>query len=97
MDAYQTLAQTLLQECPAGYESVQLKAELDDGWVQMDLRCKNRNQDTFVSELPGDSMFRIQSELEAIRDEMSKQGGKKWKKCVFVITPDKKFKINVEY
>lgn len=97
MDLLQDLAQLTLKICPAGYGETQLKAEIDEGWAQLDLRCRNPAGHECVSPLEGGVRGDLYDILDAIRTEMAKVSGQKFAKCAFVLAANGTFNFNVEY
>ena len=97
MDTLQDLAQVVIDICPSGYSQARLNAELDEGYAEIDLRCINDLGEEFRSPLEGISRLDLHDKLDNVREEMAKQSGSKWKKCQFVIQPDGRFKLEVEF
>jgi hypothetical protein len=97
VDTLQSLAQLVLETCPAGYAQARLKAELDQDWAEIDLRCIADDGTEVRSDLPGLSGPDLHDKLDEIRDQMAGSAGAKWSKCIFVIDRDGKFRMDVEY
>ena len=97
MDHYQQLAEIAMAQCPPAYNEVKLSAELDDGYSELDLRCRRGDEEIHVTGYSAEASFAMHLSLEAIRDEMARRSGQKWSHCVFRVFPDRTFKLNVEY
>jgi hypothetical protein len=97
MDMLQDLAHAVINICPSGYNQAKLEAELDDDWARLDLRCIDDSGGETRALLKGGASLDLHDQLDIVRDEMARATGYKWKKCIFVILPGGKFKLDVEY
>ncbi len=97
MDYYQQLAEVALAQCPPAYHQLKLSAELDEGYSEIDLRCRNGEGEIHVTNYPVTATAEMHRTLEAIREEMGRLSGQRWTRCVFQVFPDGTFKFDVEY
>ena len=97
MDDYQQLAQIALAQCPPAFHEVKLSAEVDDGYSEIDLRCRRGDEEVHVTGYAAEASFGMHLRLESIREEMGRLSGQKWSRCVLHVLPDGTFKFDVEY
>ena len=98
MDHYADLARLALAQCPPGFDEARVAAEVDDGYSEIDLRCRRGAEEVHVTNFPAEDSFGMHLSLEAIREAMASQsGGRKWSRCVFRVFRDGNFKFEVEY
>jgi hypothetical protein len=97
MDMMQDLAEVVMQACPSGYSQARLEAELDEGFAEIAVYCVAESGEQLRSDLPGDTGFLLHNKLDDVREQMARQTGHRWNKCVLVILPDRRFRFNVEY
>lgn len=96
MDPYQTLAAILISICPSESDQIRLNAEVDEGWAQLDLRCRKGQEPEHRPRIDGLPMHRIYENLALIRTVLAARGGEKFSSCVFTIQ-DGKFDLQVAY
>jgi hypothetical protein len=97
MDLLQSLAAVVLSTCPTGYDEARLEAEVDENYAEMELLCYNQSGELVRSNLPGLSGPDIHDILDAIRERMAEASGERWTRCVFLVRPDRSFKLDVSY
>ena len=96
MDPYQTLAAILISICPPESDQIRLNADVDEGWAQLDLRCRKGQEPEHRAELEGLATHRIYENLALIRTALAAKGGEKFSSCVFTIQ-DGRFDLQVAY
>ena len=97
MDAFQTLAELMMSQCPAGYGGARLEAELDANYASVALVCQDEEGGELSIELPPRTSVDLHYALENVRQEMAQQTGNTWKTCVATIRSDGKFAMDVGY
>ena len=91
------LADIALARCPQQFEQVRVEAELDTGYSEIALHCVAKGQDHHITGFPPEASFGMHLSLDDIREEMARQSGQRWTRCVFRIFPDQSFKFDVTY
>ena len=91
------LAEIALAQCPPRFDQVRLEAELDTGYSEIALHCMVDGRDHHITGFPAEASFGMHLSLDDIREEMAKQSGQRWMRCVFRIFPDQSFKLDVTY
>jgi hypothetical protein len=97
MDRLRDLAELCLESCPPERQRVSLKAELDRGWSQMDLRYTTSDGREHAAELRGILQADIHEALQDIWQEMARMSGQRWSTCRLDIAPGGEFKLSVDY
>jgi len=96
-DAYQALAAIVLAQCPVDHHKAVLSAEVDEDWAQVELRCYDAGDHDERVLLEASAFAAIHDELDRIRTEMGAATGHKWNRCVFRVTENGGFKLDVSY
>ena len=97
MDYYHDLATMALSQCPPGYNSVKVEAEVDEDYAQIGLVCSNGTAEIRVNDYSMQAGMAMHDALDGIREEMHRMSGTKWSKCIFRVAPDGSFKLDVSY
>lgn len=97
MDNYNSLGHLVASQCQTGFERAVLRAELDEGWADLNLTCVMPDNGQVEADIRGIAMADIHEYLDGIREEMARQTGHRWNTCVFTVEADGRFKLDVQY
>ena len=80
---YESLFAVLLATCGADTHEIELRAELDTGWADLNLQCRAEDGEWRRASLFGGQAGEIYRELDQIRTAFRDASGSTWNTCRF--------------
>ena len=80
---YESLFSILLATCGADTHEIELNAQLDTGWADLNLQCRPENGEWRRASLSGGRAGEIFHELDGIRTAFRAADGSTWNTCRF--------------
>lgn len=91
---YLQLGRAIASQCPPGFQRARLEAEPDRG--EASIACTLADGSEAAPSLPEGAQDAIWAALRAIRDEMEKEQGERWRRCAVTLIAGGGFEMEVE-
>lgn len=93
---YQTIAQAMITQAPAGWSVLEMDAQLGDGYVDTGF-CATVQTGNKSFALSSTDQTDVEDTLFKLQRTIQLHGRKPWSRCVFRVFPDGRFKFDVDY